>query len=291
MQTATLWYNLRHPSVQHPLFRYIVHRDERHDEQPIRFVVPALWLIVFLLFVRLLSGRGLSAIFSSIFLASLVIALVSIFIKRLGNGVPLAMQIAATLTALREDRRYDLLCLLPGGEYEANWLVATGCLYRALGYNRLYHLSRHGWARRWAIIGGGGVVMWLIGLSSEAGWMILYIIIVISWSIATFVYLDNVQGMIAACLVGMLVAGCVGNRNDARVWAVALVMTLQVLLYTLIAIVVIALLQIYTAVKVSDTFIALTLPMATTAIVSLLRELLIRILYRSVMTRLAGIQG
>jgi hypothetical protein len=145
----------------------------------------------------------------------------------MGIGALWAANIGDCVVELQARGIYDLLCLLPGGQWAANWATACSSIHQSSVY-------RVGWIMvRGAAMVGLVLVLTLLSLVVvqlfSAGkalgsvvWLMLDVI-----ALFTGQLLHYIQTMALTPLVGLLIPTYVHNRFEARLSAVGLYLGLQ----------------------------------------------------------------
>lgn len=209
-----LWYGLRHPISDHPIYTRVL--DDIYDDatrlsrwtQNI-FLQGQIWLwpLLFIIDMRLICLMALSG--------------------SLG-GIILTLRISNRIAMEQHSRTYDLLCLTPGGTIRTLWAICTGCLHREQTFEILN--SQEAWIVRWGlfvpfIVSSQLFLQRLLGLKGG---------VTVFWGmgfVALF-YIDHIQATVFGCLSGMLAAHR-GAGMDKRLWAVTTFAAFQVSSYLL----------------------------------------------------------
>lgn len=138
-----------------------------------------------------------------------------------------AVNISDCVVNLQERGIYDLLCLLPGGRWAANWAIACSSIHQGGAF-------RVGWfLLRGAATVGLVLVLTLVSLvmvqlfsaGKQLGggvWLMLDVIALFTGQLLHFI-----QTMVLTTLVGLLIPTYVRNRLEARLGAVGLYLGLQ----------------------------------------------------------------
>ena len=289
MLTWKLWHALRHPAYGNPVFEFAIITHNAPERTKARQTRSGIFFTLYLM-----AAFGLTwftkiwsiALFMIFFAPLLVLALL---LPVRGSG--LAMQVASIISEEQRRRRYDLLCLLPGGELHSNWLLCTAYLYREYRTRRyaakLDYISRRSWLRRWGFLVAVGIVGALFGLMDEPVFVFLYAFFVISWVVIDVLYVDRAQTTILGCMVGMLAPVYLPGQLDTRMVALAVQATMQLMTYALVAILAILVLPFgYIRLGIGWEWALVTEPVILLAALVGLRELLIRQGWRLLMRRL-----
>jgi hypothetical protein len=239
MLSWKLWQALKNPPYLYPLMRRI-HADAgwlstlRDIPRPYLYAILLaaayiLWRIlpyavgyVFLLIV------ALPAVATLLFLISpLLFPLVMV-----GAGTVWAANISDRVLKQQERGIYDLLCVIPGGRWAANWLTASSTIHQGGTFKA-----------SWIMLGGVAVVGLVLLLTlfslvlvgqffsagnelSNFGWLMLDMIVLFMGQL-----LHHIQTMALSPLVGLLIPTYIHNRAEARLSAVGLYLGLQLIPY------------------------------------------------------------
>ncbi len=160
------------------------------------------------------------------------------FISIFFGGIALAPGISRTIIRVQEEGAYDLLCMTPGGAIHINWLIATGFIHHAAQRPSKIH-GVGAWVKLigWLVL--SGTLLWLTGLGQIPFLRVIYGVMIMVAVVAIFVYVNNVQSLLLAGLVGMLIPTYVQRSYDAHFWALTSIITIQIVTYTLTTIVLI----------------------------------------------------
>ncbi len=232
--TVRLWQHFRHPPTHHPQFA-------RTTDVP--FVFPllrpgsaALWAllpIIFLLLcaiisfpVRVLTG---SALLRVVMAAGSFIVVIGTTAAITGTapGVLWSTQIAAALARQRANCLQDLLAVTPDGGVVAMWALALGIVHNSGALQQLYDREPIKLTPR--------IVMWTIGILGtmllfEQGRALLFPVFV-SGAILGALYLDHLQSMIVAVMVGVATGMRATTDTNARVLALVDFLAAQLIVY------------------------------------------------------------
>lgn len=204
LPTWQLWRGLRQPPYDHPLFRHI-----RQLKAPDYFQLP-LWLIAgaaaAVVLLVLISDASLT-IFA---IALLTIAIPLVLLLANGTLFGIAFAVEVTLTLQRRALIFSeaLLKVTPLGGLGSAYLIAAACLHRK---DRLNQLNR---VIRLCVIGtiAGAILAFVPVLMSLTAtdasgrafdWRLISGLIGLITG-ALLLYLDHIQSMVLAALIGML---------------------------------------------------------------------------------------
>jgi hypothetical protein len=229
MSTWRLWRMLRHPPLDHPLYRrgvtsYSLSPALRHR----------LWLSV--LFIMFVSGCG-GIFFPGLqwllpfTLLMVVPILLLVYIVGTGTffGVFWAATIASRIAVERQRGTFDLLCVSPSGAFGVCRVMASARLDREQLLHNLY-AQKNTLAMAAAVV----VFFFAVFLTNDSDFyggvlaILTYGLIVI----AAF-YADFIQSVVIAVMIGLLTPTRTTDPFDARLWAVGGFLFAQVSVYTL----------------------------------------------------------
>jgi hypothetical protein len=148
-----------------------------------------------------------------------------------------ANQMAALLTDLRGRGNYDLFAVQPGGRLGLHLAICTGVLHRLESLSNLYRFVRAA-----AVIAAGFTLfsLCMIGINTE-GWRstgslqtAMQTSLDTSLGLLTFLlifYLDHLASIVLCALCGMLIPAWASRGAEARLGAVGLFLSVQVVSY------------------------------------------------------------
>jgi hypothetical protein len=223
--TWKLWHALSRPSTIHPLYTWALARRRAAFRQRQLHLPSSRWL------------HGTAKVALSLVTLVLALPALLLFIYALFIIAPFAVPIAYnTFSALyatsissmiaeeREQRRYDILCVCPLGTLGMNWSLSAAWLQHSTLYDRVYGATVY-LSCCVGAIGAAGVLLFLLEPSREG--------VVGVWLLCaagTF-FVDFVQTVISAALIGMIVPLYAENQPNARMWAIGLLLGMQTLGY------------------------------------------------------------
>lgn len=256
MLTWKLWRALRQPPHQHPLYQHTLSR-------PASAMSGYLGCVVILIAPMLL----LPAL---VFLSGVY-------------GLRWAMQIAGAIAREHESGRFDLVALSPSGAFGSSRAIMSACLYRNESLAQIQ--SGGAWVLRLAF---ALTLMLSFTSLSEPILTVDYapnvneiVTLVYLASMVAAIYIDHVQSVVVAQLVGMWIPTLVRRRLDASMGALLIYLLLQVSTYVLTALISFGLLPMVLG--------ALPMPINTILLALLrlaaffaIREILIQVLWRAV---------
>ncbi len=229
MLTWRLWHALSNPQPHNSLFRRGINR-----QQPAQPVFRTLRVTVIYLAACLLVSLVWPLLISNA-------AGVMLFAAAAGNtlySMMWAASIGSVIAYEREMATYDLLCLMPGGSLGAGWAIATARLHRS-GLFQFLRLAIRLLAT--ALLSALVLTMLipLVVLLTAAGPAVSGLFVLLEYGLipAAAFYLDHVQSLTLAHIIGMIVPTYAGSRINARLWSAAGFLVVQMLVYliTLIA--------------------------------------------------------
>lgn len=138
-----------------------------------------------------------------------------------GTFVSWASGIATSLVGERENGTYDLLSVMPDGAQGVDWAICLANLHKDGKVLRLYDM------RLLITLAIGFTAMVALFKPSTAN-PALFIVLLL---LGLFAYLDQVQAIVLAGLVGMIVPYYARNGLDARMWAIGAFLLSQTLLF------------------------------------------------------------
>jgi hypothetical protein len=169
----------------------------------------------------------------------LAIAVLVIILNGTLFGAWWANQMAALLTNLRSRGVYDQYAVFPGGRLNLHVAISSGILHRLESLPNLHRLIRGT-----AIVLGGftALSLCMIGINAS-GWRAtdslnpaIQTSLNTSLGLLTFLllfYIDHFASITLSALCGMLVPVWTGRTAEARLWAVGLFLSLQVISYAI----------------------------------------------------------
>jgi|GEM_PF-758614 len=232
MSTWRLWRLLRQPPLDHPLYQrgvtsYSLSPALRHR----------LWLtVLFIMFVSGCGGIFFPRLQWLLPFTLLMVAPVLLLIYFIGTGTFFgafwAVTIANRVATERQRGTFDLLCLSPSGAFGVCRVMASARLDREGHLHSLYAQKA-----TLSMAAAGLVIFLALFLADDPGfyggvpsWLYIssYGLIVV----AAF-YVDFIQSVVIAVLIGLLMPTRTTDPFDARVWAVGSFLFAQVSVYVL----------------------------------------------------------
>lgn len=211
MLTWTLWRALQKPPLNHPLYQQALRR-------PASSLSPYLGCVIVLVapFVLLPALIFLSGVY----------------------GLRWTMQIASAIAREHETGRFELVSLSPGGALGSSRAIMSACLHRNESLEQIQ--SAGAWVLRLAF--AFTLMLSLTSLSdpilpnssTEPNVNEIITIIYLVTMVAA-IYIDHVQSIVVAQLVGMWLPTVVPRRLDASMGAFLIYLLLQISVYMLTA--------------------------------------------------------
>lgn len=198
-------------------------------------------------------------------------------------GAIWTVNISGQIAIERDSGTYDLLCLSPAGTIGTTWAICTGCIHRDEAFRHIN--SQESWSVRFILLVPLVISTHLVfrQLFGEAGDMTLLWILAL---IALF-YIDHVQSILMASLLGALASYYAPGRLDARLWALAGFMAVQLATYTFPVIMgIIVLPGLYQRLNIHGWSAGLSLPIFSVLIFYSAREYILCRLWRALSEQL-----
>ena len=274
MLTWTLWRALRNPPFADPLFQRVYGAKARSPR-----LVRALQIGTIYLFICFTAGFIWPLLAVNLAITSLVILIVLNSLV----GTVLADRISATIARERELQTYDLLCLLPVGELGIDWSLSTGSLY----HSTLFRTT--GFLARLLSVGllGALVIAFTIPLMLLVGrWggqdvLRLFVVLWYALLMGLGLYMNHIQIVVLAHLIGMLTPAFTTNRLNARMLAAGSLLLFCVGVYLSTAMIGFVILgSVYRWLHVPDPTGVISLPVLRLIIFYGLHEAVIYLIWR-----------
>ncbi len=171
-----------------------------------------------------------------IIIAAPLVILPGLILMSAVYGLRWAVQIAGAIAREREAGMYDLLALTPLGSFGISWVITSAYLHRNESLEQIQ--SAGAWLMR--------AFFTLVVMLSAASFSLTPVIpsdanpalgqFIIPLYLVTFglaVYLDHIQSVALACIVGMLVPTYATRRMDAGLAASGIYLLIQIATYAL----------------------------------------------------------
>jgi hypothetical protein len=282
--TWQFWRTLKNPPHTDPLFCRIMNQPRPRVSR--RFIGFGLVLIVAFYGMLLLESNSVQTLQPVLFLASMIIPilLLATMLNSTIYATGWAISIGTTIAQEREQRRYDLLCLLPPGSIAACLTICSGCLNRNQSFRNIPSLRKFPLTKPQIIFGGLLFLLFLYAYALEGSGTEIVSIVIGSGTIIAAFFVDYIQAAVLASLVGILVSTYPVSPIDARLWSALSFLLLQIGSYVVTLFTGLVLLP--TLFGVSYILSVLTLPLLTLLFFCGLREGIIIVLLRAVTYRL-----
>jgi hypothetical protein len=142
-----------------------------------------------------------------------------------------AISIGTTIAQEREQRRYDLLCLLPPGSIAACLTICSGCLNRNQTFRNIPTLRKLSFSKAQIIFGVLLFLLFIYAYALEGSGTEIVSIVIGSGTIIAAFFVDYIQAAVLASLVAILVSTYHGSPIDARLWSALGFLLLQISSY------------------------------------------------------------
>jgi hypothetical protein len=229
--TILLWQNLKNPPPLHPVFASVHHSSMQ------TFMRIGLLLLAIVLLAVLVSSPAVMIVIGLIF-SSVVLLAVTIL-----NGSLLGLywsgKIAEQVAAWQLEDRLELLELTPLGLLGGAWSIAQGVVQRGQWLQKIARIYRR-------VIGIVVILFVLVVLSVvldpstarsaalESGQSLFLADAIVLVSLVVVVWLDHIQSILMAVLIGLLVPCFLDSPLAARITAWLTFTVVQVIFYSLI---------------------------------------------------------
>ncbi len=258
MLTWKLWRGLKKPAARHPLFQRIMTAPPQ--DMPWYITCGIIIVAPFLLLPAIVF---LSAVY----------------------GLRWAMAIAGSIAKERETGMYELISLAPGGAFGSSRAIVAACLHRNESLAQIQSVGA--WVMRMAF---GLLLMMSVEMLSTPiirydvdpllGQIITPLYLVM---LGVAVYIDHIQSIVVAELVGMLIPIYARKRTDASLTAAVVYLLLQIGTYALTLFLGFALLSpLIEIIPIAPQSRTIILPILRVVIFYTIREVIIRGLWRAI---------
>jgi uncharacterized membrane protein YagU involved in acid resistance len=269
MITWRLWQAFKHPPSDHPIFQRMTLND--YSDQ----------IELFSLLQRILI-QGQIWLWPLVFMLNMRALTLMIFSGTL-YGALWAVRISGTIAAERKSGRYDLLCLSPGGEVCAMWAICTGCLHQYRAFHQIN--SQEAWSVRLIlfipiVISTPFIVRQVFAVTLSTTFTGMLAIIVVF-------YLDHVQSIVFGTLAGVLASHYAPNPLDQRLWALAGFLALQITSYVILVVLNLLIFPLFDH-NWGGWYAEIGVPLLMVASVYIVREIMLRSVWKSVKRRLGS---
>jgi hypothetical protein len=287
--TWKLWRALRYPMTKHRLFAYAAaqHPTRRRGRK------------VSALLAYMLSCLGLALVWPGVMQAltthTAVVVMGVLLTFNTAYNARRAGGIGSAIANEQERGRYDVLCLLPGGTLETNWVICNARLHRTGQFGDLNRLAGLAYVALLLALVLQLCIPLLIGLATPFGIpeqktaADMAGSILDSIAIITIIYIDYVQSSVLACLVSMGTPFFTTARLDGWLWAMGGFTLLQLVSYYaawwtgMVGLVV-----VMERFHVSGLLVRLVLPLVQVGVFYLIREAMIVRLWQALARRMTA---
>ena len=275
MTTWKLWRALHDPPLNHPVFELVTAAPPIQARSYVNLIAPVGLVILGILFaigVLKLPQTILPLLFNPIF--DLIVGI--LLFTGTVYGFVWAANISQIIARIRNEGKYDLLCLSPSGKLRISWAICTGYLYRNQSFARV-HGQRTRIVQALLMIPGALILPLFIGMAASKQAYVLMVLstVVHIVTLAAAFYVDYIQSAVMGSLVGMNIPNYTRSELDARLLAAGGFLTFQASTYLIAwAIGFGALSDIYTNLNI-DGFAELSLPIVRLIVFYLSREIMI----------------
>lgn len=288
--TWKIWKTLRYPLRWHPIFRRI-HTQENSVNRNSLFwrttqAVAGLAAVLFVIRFptpALIAGLGLMVAIPTLILVF--------------NGTVLGAYwvaaVSSTLAQEYQDRSFDLMALTPRGALGVSWLICTGTIHRGDWLRSSYRILR--WVLLFVLVllGFASAGLVVSALLSGSALMLenqLRIVFEVSMVgvIAAALWIDHVQSIVTACLLGVLLPAYLPQSGQIHELARIIYLLLQTAVYVLIMLTYFSLRLLIFDIFSGLFFKGLLLALVTLLAFYLLREAIINLLWHRLLERFAA---
>jgi hypothetical protein len=200
-----------------------------------------------------------------------------------------AVQIASIIAREREASTYDLVALTPFGPLGCNRAISAACLHRHESLEQIQ--SPGAWIMRMVfslilVVSFAGFTEPILSDLYDPG-LNTFIALFYLATMALAIMIDHVQSIVAGNLIGMLTPHYVRGRVDAGLVAFAGFVGVQLVTYVFTLLAGFRVLpDVLLAVNAAPLFITLSLPLIRLALFCTVREFLIQVLWRALISEL-----
>jgi hypothetical protein len=279
MLTLKLWRALHNPPSIHPLFRRIVvlpseaYRKRRYLS----------WANLIIALVVGLGEYAPTILF--LFMPLLL------FVTGIIYGLDCALRVSSAIAREHENKMFQLLALAPPGPLGTSWTMCASALYRNREFDQLHMIVRSSLMIAVVLtIIIGSLVMFsqsaMVAKTSQPALPTLINLIHLG-GVFIVIYAEYIQSALLGCLVGMLIPTYAESSLDAGFYAFGLFMLLQISGYFLTALLGFYVLSsLYAILSLHGMYAEISLTILRVAIFILIREAVIRLVWRHLTERL-----
>jgi hypothetical protein len=286
MITWRLWRMLLKPPEDHPLFQRMASLQDSAGESSgwwVKITVAALFLLWFA-WPKVLSMLTTNLVVALPLLLPLIVNL---------RGLAWAVRVGGAIASERERGAYDLLSVMPPGALGASWIISAACLHRHHAFQGLYTVIH-------SVVAFGALIVAFITLMVVAnvdpsrsanfvGEELPRGFFIDAASTIMLFYLDYLQTVVLAVIVGMAVALYAQSRLDARMLSLATFLLIQTAIYVVaIGAGFVVLPDLLADLGIHSGLAQLSLLAFRVALLIGLREMVIIVLWRGLIEKLGG---
>ncbi len=227
MLTWKLWRALCSPPYAHPLFQRTISTH---------FIRSRMRRLVELMTGYVVMCALATLVWPMLFMNPAIIVLVVVACSNTLYSMIWAFRVSTAIAREYELETYDLLCMQPSGALGVGWALCTGNLYRSQFFRGLrFVMPMISISVTLALVIALAIPI-LLAISSdgqaETSQLLMTLVYALSLAIAFF-YIDHVQSLLLANLIGMITPTYIPDRLYAGLWAVSGFLTVQIAVYLL----------------------------------------------------------
>jgi hypothetical protein len=189
--------------------------------------LPLGWLVLSLITISVLSNVLRSEALSQVALVAAGMLLAVLLMSGLLQGVIVTVRLSAFLTRMRENRVYDLLCLLPAGAIHTNWSVCVVYLHHTQTFR--YVGSETTWIVRFLF---SQVVVFASARPNPSAWEGPLLALTQVLILFLIFHIDDTQSLVLGCLLAILSSSHNRSVLDARTFSLLSYLLVQFIAYT-----------------------------------------------------------
>lgn len=227
MLTWRLWRALCSPPYSHPLFQRTVMTHSVRSR--VRRLVELMTGYVVICALATL-------VWPLLFMNPAIIVLVIVACSNTLYSMTWSFRVSTAIAREYELETYDLLCLQPAGALGVGWVLCTGNLYRSPFFRGLRFVMPMLSISVTLALVIALTIPFLLSLSStgqtESLQLLITLVYALSLAIAFF-YIDHIQSLLLANLIGMITPSYIPDRLYVGLWAVSGFLAVQIAVYLL----------------------------------------------------------
>lgn len=278
MITWKIWRALHNPPALHPVFqRTVLLPPATLKRRPMGWAG---------LVVNLVLALGQYSPTILLFLMPFVLLFTGLI-----YGIDCAIRVGGAIAREHENDTFNLLSLSPGGGLGASWAMCTSSLYRNRDFERLHEVMR-------GTIIVSNVILILATLMTlflqsdkftrppmPAFPTVVNMINLIT--VLSAIYIEYMQSAVLGSVVGMFVPTFTLNRLDTSLYTFGGFLFLQITTYFLAYLIgFVTLPNIFEQLRLTGSYVEISLTILRLAIFFLIREVMISVLWRAIVQRL-----